>query len=84
MFQVCVEVKIHLVRVIDGDLEASENLPCRRMLVHDDLKLVLRTILAVEGGRMVVEVYYADGDCRHVVVQQLIVQSYFSCLGLNN
>lgn len=54
------------------------------MLVHDDLKLVLRTILAVEGGRMVVEVYYTDRDCRNVVVQQLIVQSYFSCLGLNN
>lgn len=54
------------------------------MLMHDDFKLVLWTILAVEGGRMVVEVYYTNSDRRNVVVQQLIVQSYFSCLSLNN
>lgn len=80
----CIEVIVHLVGVIDGDLEASENLPCWRVLVHDDLKLVLRTVLAVEGGRMVVEVDYTDRDCRNVVVQQLVVQSDFSCLGLNH
>lgn len=53
------------------------------MLVHGDLKLVLRTVLAVEGRRMVIQVYHTDRDCRNVIVQQLIVRSYFSCLGLN-
>lgn len=53
------------------------------MLVHGDPKHVLRTVLAVEGRRMVIEVNHTDRDCRNVVVQQLIVRSYFSCLGLN-
>lgn len=51
--------------------------------MHGDLKLVLRTVLAVKGRRMVIEVYHTDRDCRNVVVQQVIVRSYFSCLGLN-
>lgn len=54
------------------------------MLVHGDLKLVLRTVLTIEGGRMVIEVHHTDSDCRNIIVRQLIVWSYFGCLGLNN
>lgn len=53
------------------------------MLVHGDLKPVLGAVLAVEGRGMVVEVYDVNRDRGDVVVQQLIVRSYFSCLSLN-
>lgn len=51
--------------------------------MHGDLKLVLRTVLPVEGRRMIIEVHHADRDRRNIVVQKLIVWSYFSRLGLN-
>lgn len=43
------------------------------MLVHGDLKLVLWPVLAVEGGRMVIEVHHTDRDCRNGVLLQLVI-----------
>lgn len=75
---------IHLIWVVDCDLEASEDLPCGRMLVHGDLKLALRAVLSVKGWRMVVEVHHPDRHRRNVVVQQLAVLPHLWCLGLKN
>lgn len=52
--------------------------------MHGDLKLVLQPVLAVEGGRVVIEVHHTDRDCRNGVLQQLVIWSNFGCLGLNN
>lgn len=63
----------HLIWIVDCDLEASEDLPGGRMLVHGDLKLALRAVLSVKGWRMVVEVHHPDRHRRNVIVQQLTV-----------
>lgn len=60
---------IYLVGVIDGDLEASEDLPSWRVLVHGDLELALRAVLSVEGRRMVVEIHHPDRHHGDVVVE---------------
>ncbi len=60
----------HLVRVVDRDLQAAENLSFRWMFVHDQLEAVLRAVLAVEGGRVVVEVQHTNSDRGHAVVRK--------------
>lgn len=55
--------RTHLVRVVDGDFQPSENLPLWRMLIHGQLKHALRAVLAVERGRVVVQVNDAYHHC---------------------
>lgn len=60
----------HLVRVVDRDLQAAEDLSFRRMLVHGQLEAVLRAVLTVECGRVVVEVHHTNSDRGHAVVRK--------------
>lgn len=52
----------HLVRVVDGDLESTEDLPLRWVLIHGQFKLVLGPTFSIEGWGVVVEVHNPDGD----------------------
>lgn len=61
---------VHLVWVVDRDLQAAEYLSFWWMLVHGQLEAVLLTVLAVESGRVVVEVHHTNSDCGHAVVRK--------------
>lgn len=73
---------VHLVRVVDGDLQASENLSLRQVFVHGQLKPVLWAVLAVECGRVVVQVHHTNTDCGDGVVNYLVVRSNLRSLDL--
>lgn len=55
----------HLVRVVDCDLEAPQDLALGWVLVHGQLEPVLGSTLSVECGWVVVEVHDSDGDRDH-------------------
>lgn len=74
----------HLIRVIDCDLKASEDFPCRWMLIHSDLKLALWSIFSIEGRRMVVKIHHSDRHCSNVKVQELVVKPNFRGLDQRN
>lgn len=52
----------HLVGVVDGDLEAPQDLSLGRVFIHGQLKPVLGSTLSIECWRVVVEVHNPDGD----------------------
>lgn len=71
LLTLCVSSSLpHLVRVVDRDLQAAEDLSFRRMLVHGQLEAALRAVLVVEGRRVVVEVHHTNSDRRHAVVRK--------------
>lgn len=65
---------LHLVRVIDRDLQASENLSLRRVFVHGQLKPGLWPALAIEGGWVIVQVQHTNRDCGHSEVSKPAVR----------
>lgn len=71
---------MYLIRVVDCDLEAAEDLPCRWMLVHGDFKFVLWPIFSIKGWGMVVEINHTDSHCGNIIVLELIVWAYLRCL----
>lgn len=75
------EAVTDLVRVVDSDLEASQDLACGRVLVHGNLELALWAVLSVEGGRVVVEVDHPYRHRRDVVVWQLPAAFHLRRLG---
>lgn len=75
------EAATDLVRVVDGDLEASQDLAGRRVLVHGDLKLALWAVLSVEGGRVVVEIHHPDRHRCDVTVWQPLAAHHLRRLG---
>lgn len=50
------------------------------MLVHGDLELALGPVLAVKGGRVVVEIHHSYRHHGRVVVPQQTLGSHLRCL----
>lgn len=71
----------HLIGVIDGDLEASQNLPLWWVLIHGQLKPVLGPALSIERRGMVVQVHDPDGDGGHGLVPCAPFRTDLSHLG---
>lgn len=67
----------HLIGVVDSDFQPPEYLPLRRMLIHGQLKHVLRAVLSVESGGIVVQVHHTDHQCGHPVVHKSAFRTYF-------